>query len=130
MRKFLNRPLLALAAALGLVFLVILIRMYVNVIDRLSESMMVSENNRKESIKFGNKVKEFDSTTPVTAVIEGPELPYKLKLTPPMMKTSAEITLGYKFLLFYWTFLDNIKQNLFVFVLCFVINIYSEHSKR
>lgn len=87
MKKFLNRPLLALAAALGLVFLIILARMYLNVIDRLSESLMEREYNQKNSKEFDDDQQEWQ---PVKEVVEAPELS-----TSTTAANKIEITLGY-----------------------------------
>lgn len=133
MKKFLNRPFLALAAALGFVFLVILVRMYVSVIDRLSNSLMVNEYHRGGSIKFDGQAKESDSTAPSTAVIVGPQLPYKYEPTQPMRATNAEITLGYNACFFFSHIFHHFKGvllNIFSHLYCIPLPMFLEHLKR
>lgn len=73
-----------------MVFLVILARMYFNVIDKLSESLMVREYNSKNSNAFDEDRSKWKLPMP-KAVIQGPQLPITTITTK-----NIEITLGYE----------------------------------
>lgn len=83
MKKFLNRPALAIAAVLAVIFIIILIKSYVRLLDNLTEPPNVAEQS-DGNLLVGSKSSSY---------AYGPQIPRPLKPTPK--STSEEsITLG------------------------------------
>lgn len=97
MRKLFNRPALALAAVLGLVFLIILIKSYCKLVDQLAISLsQIKENDVNFESEF-ESVAASSQITSITSGNSGPKLPnYYLRKSVDVR--NREITLGYLFL--------------------------------
>lgn len=79
MRKFINRPAFALAAAFAIIFLIIVIKSYIEMVDHLTSSVLRDkEQNRLILPKSGTIDVEI-----------GPQLPTRTK------NAETKITLGY-----------------------------------
>lgn len=90
MKKLLNRPALALAAALAFIFVVVLIKSYCKLIDELTISLSRTE---KIESKLSSEIRELPILPKIkstTSEFIGPQLP---KLSNPAINTP--ITLGY-----------------------------------
>lgn len=92
MIKFLNRPILAVAAILAVIFVLILLRAYITMIDSLANSYS-EQKYRDEKLLKSEKVVEKLSPYKFNGI--GPQLPNKFTHS---MVPNIEITLGYSFL--------------------------------
>lgn len=89
MRKLLNRPALALAAALSLIFLIILIRTYCIVLD-VSIPILVEENRHEMASFQSESDQSSDDKSQRHQLIMGPQLPNHIKYST----LNTNVTLG------------------------------------
>lgn len=106
MRKLLNRPVLALATVLALIFVIVLIKSYCKLVDKLtislseiqeSEQIQESESiaSESENSDISSETKSIDKS--IVRETIGPVLPNYVSESKPAI--NREITLGYL-----WTF--------------------------